>query len=147
MIAAIFAIDTDFGIGKNGTLPWPKNSEDLKWFRQHTTGHVVVMGKNTWADPLMPKPLPNRVNAVVSSTAIEHTAIHHHLKGDLSQCLKELEHLYPEKTIFVIGGASIIAQTMNSFDRIYITRFQNDYQCDTKVDLSKLDLYYKLYVM
>ena len=38
MIAAIFAVDSQGGLGKNGTLPWPKDKEDLKWFKNNTTG-------------------------------------------------------------------------------------------------------------
>ena len=55
MISSIFAIDASGGIGKDGSLPWPKDSEDLKWFRHNTTGDIVVMGKNTWMDPMMPR--------------------------------------------------------------------------------------------
>jgi dihydrofolate reductase len=74
MIAAILASTNTGGIGLNGTLPWPKHSEDLKWFKEHTSNQIVVMGRKTWDDPMMPKPLPNRINCVVSSNpvAIEH---------------------------------------------------------------------------
>jgi dihydrofolate reductase len=68
MIRAILACDRDFGIAKNGQMPWPKNTDDLKWFRSMTAGSCVVMGRKTWESD-MPKPLPNRVNAVVSSSS------------------------------------------------------------------------------
>ena len=60
MIKAIFATDKFGGMGFNGTLPWPHHSEDLSYFREQTKGHIVVMGRNTWDDPKMPKPLKDR---------------------------------------------------------------------------------------
>ena len=68
-VKAILACDADWGIGKDGNLPWPHNPADLKWFKQSTLNHTVVMGKATW-DSLPVKPLPNRVNVVVSSSDI-----------------------------------------------------------------------------
>ena len=65
MIKAILACDEDWGIGKDGELPWPHNSADLKWFKEITTGGVVVMGKSTW-DSLPFKPLPKRENIIVT---------------------------------------------------------------------------------
>ena len=59
MIRAILAHDAYWGIGKDGDLPWPKNPDDLKWFKECTEGGVVVMGKTTW-DSLPNKPLPKR---------------------------------------------------------------------------------------
>ena len=70
MIRAILAHDSQWGIGKNGDLPWPKNSEDLKWFKECTTGCTVMMGRGTW-ESLKFKPLPNRTNAIVTSQNIQ----------------------------------------------------------------------------
>ena len=47
-VKAILACDADWGIGKDGNLPWPHNPADLKWFKQSTLNHTVVMGKATW---------------------------------------------------------------------------------------------------
>ena len=65
MIKAILACDEDWGIGKDGDMPWPHNPADLKWFKENTTGGVVVMGKSTW-DGLPFKPLPKRENIIVT---------------------------------------------------------------------------------
>ena len=59
-IKAIFAVDKFGGMGFNGSLPWPHHSEDLAYFKEQTTNHIVVMGRNTWEDPKLPKPLPGR---------------------------------------------------------------------------------------
>ena len=65
----IVAIDDDYGIGLNGDLIY-HISADLKYFKKLTTGKVVVMGKATYLS-LPKKPLPNRVNIVLSSTCKE----------------------------------------------------------------------------
>ncbi len=124
---AIFAVDTRNGIGKNGTLPWPKNKEDFAWFKQHTTGKTVVMGRNTWDDPAFPKPLPNRTNIVVTSKPID-------VPGVLT--ISNI-NIIPEDAI-VIGGSNLIKSLSDKIDTIYLTRFNADYECDVFVDLDQL---------
>ena len=70
MIKAILACDDEWGIGKNGDLPWPHNPADLRWFKNNTLNSVVVMGKSTW-DSLPRKPLPNRENLIVTTSKQE----------------------------------------------------------------------------
>lgn len=67
MIKAILACDDKGGVSKDGTLPWPHNSRDLKWFKDNTAGHIVVMGSTTWNDKHMPRPLPKRKNYLVTT--------------------------------------------------------------------------------
>jgi dihydrofolate reductase len=64
-IIAIIAVAENLAIGKGGKLPWHYSS-DLKFFRETTTGNAVVMGYNTYVS--IGKPLPNRVNIVLSRT-------------------------------------------------------------------------------
>ena len=64
MIKAIFAVDSNGGIAKNGIMPWPRDPSDLKRFKNLTTGHAIIMGKKTWDAVDMPSPLPNRYNVV-----------------------------------------------------------------------------------
>ena len=54
MIKAIMAADDNGGISKGLSMPWPKNSKDLQWFKKNTLDQVVVMGSKTWKDPFMP---------------------------------------------------------------------------------------------
>src|SRR5678816_258753 len=63
MIIGIAAVDRKGAIGKGGKLPW-HYSTDLKFFRETTTGHAVVMGRKTWLT--IGKPLKNRLNIVLS---------------------------------------------------------------------------------
>ena len=134
MINAIFAADSQGGIGKNGSLPWPKNSEDLRWFKQNTVGHIVVMGGNTWRDPLMPKPLPGRINVVITSQTVDTEGVIVYNK-DYKECLRELQSQHPDKDIYIIGGASLFNDTRDLIERVVLTRFTESYDCDVVMDL------------
>ena len=137
MIAAIFAADEQGGIGNNGSMPWPTNKDDLKWFKDTTLNQAVVMGKGTWDSEGMPKPLPNRVNVVITSKPLE-TDLAVPCSGDVKVILKHLVELYPDKDIFVIGGANVLQQAAGVFDKIYLTKIPGNYECDTKVSLDDL---------
>ena len=67
MIRAIMAVDDSGGVSKNGSMPWPKNSGDLSWFKQNTLNQVVIMGRLTWIDSMIPTPLYNRINILVTN--------------------------------------------------------------------------------
>jgi len=135
MINALFAADIFGGIGVNGTLPWPHNSADLKRFKQLTDGHVVVMGRKSWDDPKLPKPLPNRTVYVATSKPVVHAKA---INGDLQDRVIELQKAHPEKIIWVVGGAEILAQCKDLYDRIYLTHIRGSYKIDTKVDLKSI---------
>ena len=124
---AIFAVDARNGIGKSGTLPWPKNKDDFAWFREHTVGKTVVMGRNTWDDPAFPKPLPKRTNIVVTSKSVD-------VQGVITT--SDIDSI-PDDAI-VIGGSNLISSLSDKLDIIYLTRFNLDYECDVFVDLDRL---------
>lgn len=136
MIVAVFAVDDDGGMGNHGTIPWPTNKEDMKWFKEVTTNQIVVMGKKSWLSPDMPKPLPNRHNVVITSEIIEDERITQ-IKGDVCEGLKFLQEKYPEQDIFVIGGANILDQARPVIERAFITRIPGSYFCDTVIDIKK----------
>lgn len=139
MIAAIFAVDRDGGLGKNGTLPWPKDSEDLKWFKTNTTGHIVIMGRNTWEDRMMPKPLPNRINGVVSSHDLYMADRANMIIGgkNLDKVLLELKENFEFRTIWIIGGAQLLKGTHHLINQVYLTRFDDSYECDVTLDIDE----------
>ena len=56
------AVDDNGGVSKNGSMPWPRNSRDLEWFKKNTKSNIIIMGRITWVDPKMPTPLINRIN-------------------------------------------------------------------------------------
>lgn len=138
MIKLILAIDDKGGIGKDNTLPWPHNSMDLKRFKAHTSGHVVVMGSKTWNSKGMPKPLPNRENYIFSNTMTEAPGATI-VNGDVESTIEQIaiEHMF--KDIWIIGGANLVDQCWHMFKEMYITRIPGDYDCDTKINIDRLN--------
>ena len=140
MIKAIFAVDLQGGMGKNGSLPWPHDKEDKQWFKRATTDHVVVMGSNTWVDPAMPKPLPNRHCVVVTNQNVElFPEAHDVIAGTvLQESISVLASQHPNKTVWIIGGAKLINSTKHLFEEIHLTLFYDDFDCDVKIDYKDL---------
>lgn len=138
MINAIFAMDANGGIGKNGTLPWPKNSRDFRWFRSHTTNKIVVMGKNTWDDPNMPKPLPKRHNVVITSK-VNSLPYYENLDTVSIQDARSWLVQNSNKELFIIGGAKVLTEYWDLIERFYITEFPDSYDCDTFISNDNLD--------
>jgi dihydrofolate reductase len=138
MIRAILACDEEGGVSKDGTLPWPNNSRDLRWFKDNTAGHVVVMGSTTWEDPHMPRPLPKRTNVLVTTRKEDYPGADGYISGDLKEELKELEATCPGLITWVIGGPKIIEQTLDVIDEFYLSRIPGKYDCDTFLPLDKI---------
>lgn len=131
-ISIILAVDNQYGIGKDGTIPW-YIPDDLERFRNKTNGHVMVMGYKTYQS--LKRPLPNRIHLVLSSQ------IHQDIEEkrvfffrDWESLLKRsLEYSLLHK-IFFIGGSSIIEKGLTLHcTKIYLTRVYQSYSCDTNV--------------
>ena len=144
MIKAILACDDEGGVSKDGTLPWPNNSKDMRWFRDNTSGHVVVMGSTTWEDPHMPRPLPKRTNVLVTTRKEDYPGADGYISGDLNAELKELEATCPGLIIWVIGGPNIVEQCLGVIDEFYISRIPGEYNCDTFLPLNKINTLFEL---
>jgi dihydrofolate reductase len=144
MIKAIFACDDKWGIGKNNTLPWPHNPADLKWFKQKTDGQAVVMGRKTW-ESLPRKPLPNRINLVITSTSMEHynPRPHGYYSGkDVCRIVKDvIEARYGGiDDVWIIGGAQLVESCLPVIDELWLNDVGGDYNCDTflpKLEITK----------
>ena len=138
MICSILASTNMGGIGNRGTLPWPKHKEDLAWFKEHTTDQIVVMGRKTWDDPMMPKPLPNRVNCVFTNRSLEqHAHNARRLNGDASAQVELLQTQFPKKDVFVIGGKELYDSTASIIERVYLTRMKGGWFTDTRIELER----------
>ena len=144
MIKAILACDDYGGVSRNGTLPWPDNSKDLNWFKDNTQGHIVVMGSTTWEDPHMPRPLPKRVNVLVTSRQDDYPGAHGYINGDVNAHLRSLEIESPDLITWVIGGPKIIEQCLDVIDQFYLSRIPGDFDCDTFLDLDEIYDNFKL---
>lgn len=134
MIKAIFAVDINGGLGLSGRMPWPSCKEDFAWFKKTTQGQVVVMGRSTWNAPDMPKPLPGRVNVVITNGPIDGVITR---SGNVIEILQHTQDQYPDKDVYVIGGASIIQQAEPAINIAYVTTVPGSYNCDVRLDMDK----------
>jgi dihydrofolate reductase len=134
MIAALFAVDNIGGMGWKGSLPWPHNKDDMKWFKTITQDQIVVMGKKTWDSPDMPSPLPGRFNVLFTNKFLDRDDVEQ-IKGDVCEALKSLKQNNRRKNIFIIGGLNLLLQSKPVLDRIYVTRIQGEYLNDTQINL------------
>jgi dihydrofolate reductase len=135
MIHMIFAVDAHGGIGNQGTLPWPHISEDMAHFKKLTDGNVVVMGRKTWDDPKMPKPLPGRITYVATSRPLAQSMT---VSGDLREQILAIEARHPAQDVYIIGGADVIAQTIDLADTLHVTHVRGVHRADTRLDLRSL---------
>ena len=122
MISAIFAMDENYGIGLNGSLPWPKNSKDFRWFKSNTINSTVVMGRNTWDDPMMPKPLPNRKNIVITSRKMN---VYEDTTPISITDARAWLTTNSNKNIFIIGGAKVLNEYWDLVERFYVSIIPN----------------------
>ena len=126
----IVAYDNQNGIGYKNKLSWYIKS-DLNRFKTITTGHIVIMGKNTW-ESLSIKPLPNRINIVISSTLNDDRP--NKICKTLNEALNcEIVKNNESKDIFVIGGEKLYTEAIchKDCEKIYVTEVYKKYNCDT----------------
>lgn len=131
LISSIVSVDENRGIGKENKIPWniPK---DRKWFKEKTLGHVVIMGKNTFLSILdfLGKPLPGRVNIVVSDVPLDAHG-NTHFVGSIEEALDLGRKLEKKREIFFVGGAQIYKTSLRFVKRLYITLVKRKFNCDT----------------
>lgn len=143
MFDIVVAADREWGIGKQNALPWPKLRGDLQHFKRITStasdGHrnAVVMGRKTWeSKEVAGRPLPNRLNVVVTRGALaapDGVLVAHSIDEALAAPGVE--------SIFVVGGAGLIRDVIARADLryVYLTRIDEAYGCDVRMpDLDAL---------
>jgi dihydrofolate reductase/thymidylate synthase len=125
----IVAVDKRLGIGKDGGIPW-NIKDDLKYFRDTTKGHIVVMGRVTW-DSIGQKPLPGRYNVVITHNGEVYNG-DKYMMVPLSKAYTFLDDQVAKgKRVFVIGGDSIYSSFIDRVDTMYLTHIDKDFKCDT----------------
>ena len=169
-LSLIVAINnSNRGIGINGKLPW-RISKDLKHFAKVTTytsdpykKNAVIMGRLTWLSiPKAFRPLPNRLNVVISSKMTKETSDCNLIANEddvifcksFDDAIELLIKEYAEKleNIYAIGGNQIYRSSLSSkylsselFYRIYLTRVYSEVECDTFLEPENfLDSFVKL---
>ena len=129
----ICAISQNNTLGLKGDLPW-HIPEDLKFFKEKTSGKALIMGRKTFKS--MGKALPKRLNVIVTRSFFEdppnkELVICYSLEEALKFCSrKDILKKYGEE-IFITGGGEIYKQTLNLVNRIYLTRIHKEYEGDT----------------
>ena len=125
---AIAAVDANWAIGNKNRL-LTSIPADMKFFREKTMGHVVVMGRKTLESFPNGLPLKNRVNIVLTANRSYKVkdAIIVHTKEELLEELKK----YDSNELYVIGGGSIYEMLIPYCDTAYITKIDHAYASDT----------------
>ena len=117
MIIGIAAVDRKGAIGKRGKLPW-HYSADMKFFRETTTGHAVVMGRKTWLT--IGKPLKNRLNIILSRDSNIEPQESLLVLSDVDSVISFSESLTTD--LFVIGGAQVYQAFLPHIEKWIITQ-------------------------
>ena len=139
MIKGIMAVDDKAGISRGKSMPWPKNSLDLQWFKKNTLNCVVVMGRKTWEDPFMPTPLKSRVNVLITKNDSNFfPGADNYINKDVNKQIHELQKIHIDKHIFIIGGSEIIKLTIDIIQEFYLTRIYGNYNCEKFLDISMI---------
>lgn len=124
MNSIIVAAAQNNAIGNKNKLLWHMPA-DLKFFKNTTINHTVIMGRKTFDS--VGKPLPNRRNIIITrqeKSKIEGTEVVNSLDEALKLC-------NPEEENFIVGGAEIYSLAMDKVDRIYFTLIYSEFEADT----------------
>jgi dihydrofolate reductase len=122
-LALIAAVARNGVIGSNGTLPW-RFPEDLRRFRNLTTGHALIMGRRTWDS--LPRALPGRENIVITRQprfAADGAIIAHSLDDALAKVTQP-------PPVYCIGGGEIFREAMPLATTAYMTEIDADFEGD-----------------
>jgi dihydrofolate reductase len=128
-IVLVVAISDNGVIGRNGAIPW-HISEDLKRFKALTLGHTIVMGRKTW-DSLPKKPLPGRVNVVVTRQKDWQA------EGAIAASSLGQATSGTSGTVMVIGGAEIYERALPLASRIELTEVHQAFEGDARFELDR----------
>lgn len=126
LVSLIVAADEKNGIG-NGNDLLCHLPADLKYFKQKTTGHHMLMGRKTFAS--IGKALPNRITLIVSRSEWPNP-VGTHLFHQLEEAIQFAANA-GEAELFITGGGEIYRQTLPLADKVYLTRIHDAFPADT----------------
>jgi dihydrofolate reductase len=133
----IVAIDENGGIGRDGGLPW-NLKEDMAFFKEMTNGGIVIMGSGCYDSlPDKFKPLPNRLNVVISRSDRQ---FHGCMTFKYPFDILDDDYLMSKENIWVIGGSQIYDIFIDIVDELYVTEVMGSFSCDVwfpKIDDEK----------
>lgn len=122
-LSLIVAITKNYVIGKDNQMPWHLPA-DLAWFRQHTSGKPIIMGRKTFES--IGRPLPKRTNIVLSRQPYQQEGII--WKSSLESAVEFVKNS-PE--IMLIGGGELFKQYLPQAKKLYLTEIQAELEGDT----------------
>jgi dihydrofolate reductase len=155
MFELIVAHDKEFGIAKNGSMPW-NIKDDMKFFREKTLNNAIIMGRNTFFSLPRLQPLPKRLNIVITRTPETYKSyeemypnvlftsdedIHLVLENNRETFSKKY-NLKSEFSIFFIGGREIYKKYAPICDTLWITKINDAYNCDLFLSIDVDEKYY-----
>lgn len=125
MLSFIVAMDEKRVIGKDNDLPW-HIPNDLKFFKEKTTGHTIIMGRKTFDS--LGRVLPNRKHVVLTRTkqAYPDGVVVVHTIDDIITYHQE----HADEELFIIGGGNLFTQLLPHADRLYITEIHESFEGD-----------------
>ena len=128
ILSAIVATDLNNAIGRNNQLLWNLPA-DLKFFKDMTMGHPVIMGRKTYES--MNRLLPGRKNLIVTRNPdykVEGAEVYTRVESAIAACK---ENTTKDNRIFIIGGAEIFKLSFHLTDEIYRTLVKSKFEADT----------------
>lgn len=130
-LSLIVATDRKGLIGKDNSLPWSMPA-DLKYFKETTSGHPIVMGRKTFES--IGRPLPNRTNIILSRTPT--------FKAEGCTTITTASEVFPlaeKEEVFVIGGKQVYQLFFPFIQRVYLTLIDEEFEGDTRLNLDLSD--------
>src|SRR5437868_5593634 len=131
ILTHVTAMSQTHVIGSQNKLPW-NIPEDLKFFRDTTKGHIMIMGRKTF-DSIGAKPLPQRYHIVITRQELVSTNPLVKYVKTLEEAVEAARPLTAQwgDEVFIVGGGEIYKQSMNITDKIYLTVIYKDFEGDT----------------
>jgi dihydrofolate reductase len=140
ILSHIVAVDKNWAIGKDNKLPWHL-PEDLKFFKETTSGKIMIMGRKTFDS--LGRLLPGRMHIVISRSPIESTKENLVYVSSLDKAIELANSMIPKwpSEVFIMGGGEIYKQSMDLVDRLYLTQIDKVVDGDTFYPTPQLDLF------
>lgn len=135
MISIIVCIDNNGGIGKDNKLLF-HIKEDMKRFKNLTTGHKVIMGRKTHKS-LPNGYLPNRENIILTNNHFLHHEGNIHLTNNIDNLINQYRN--SDEEVFIIGGDSIYKQFLPYTNKIYLTKVNDNKNADSYFNFDEKD--------
>lgn len=143
-IEAILALDSNFGLSKDGKIPW-NNKIDMNFFKDKTVNNIVIMGSKTLLSLPNRRPLKNRLNIILTRNKDNYIREYLDFDNILFLNYEELINFFNtkhNKIIYIIGGKEIYTLLLPLCNKIWLTILNNDYQCDLtmKINLEEYNM-------